>query len=121
MIIETEDQNTWIIETGLIDNVPYKIYENSDGRKWITKGVCIACGACEPKIGNVGETIVLNLSRIKDGARDTYTRTLKWYDVPGKPNACIEENYEKRKDVPMTPDFKFDIAGCTLESEWIVK
>jgi hypothetical protein len=51
--------------------------------------------------------------------RETYTRYFIWNDDPGLPGACIEIDFEKRKDIPMTPDGVNTIEECTLSGVWI--
>jgi hypothetical protein len=116
-MIETEDPTTWIVE----QTENYRIYENIDGRRWKISGKCIACGMCEPEIGNVGDRIVIENIRVVDGVKETYTRTLNWIGVPGTPNACLEENYQQRKDIPITPEAVNEIEECTLSGEWITE
>jgi hypothetical protein len=115
MKIETEDYTTWIYETGVINDEPYKDYENTDGKKWRVYGTCNACGACE-----IGEEFHTN-TRVhpETGERDTYTRYFTWVNKPGVPGACLEKDYEKRKDIPMTPDCINAIDECVLRGEWI--
>jgi hypothetical protein len=115
MKIETEDYTTWITDTGVINDEPYKDYENTDGKKWRVYGTCNACGMCE-----MPEEIQVNF-RIhpETGERDTYTRVLNWVNEPGIAGACLEENFEERKDIPMTPDCINDLPDCTLRGEWI--
>ncbi len=116
MRIETEDYTTWITETGLINDEPYVNYENTDGKKWRVYGNCNACGACEIPYQSQQENVRINL---ETGQKETYTRILDWIDTPGTPGACLEENYETRKDIPMTPDCINQIPECTLTGEWI--
>ena len=49
----------------------------------------------------------------------SYTRELVWYGEPGTANACIETNFELRKDIPLTPDFTQNTPGCSLVGEWL--
>lgn len=115
-MIETEDPTTWIVE----QTHDYKIYENTDGRKWKISGRCIACGLCENKLGNIGDKETFTNIIIKNGIRETYTRTINWLEEPGTENACLEEEYHNRKDIPMTPDAINSIYGCSLSGEWII-
>lgn len=114
--IETIDPTTWIVEQ--TDNTV--VYSNTDGRVWKIIGKCNACGLCEPKFESVGKTTIINNSIIVDGVMQKYTRKLLWKDTPGQPNACEEEGYALRKDIPMTADFVNQIDGCSLKGEWIV-
>ena len=115
MIIETEDYTTWIYETGVINDEPYRDYENTDGKKWRVYGTCNACGMCEnhePSHFNVRYNPYTQ-------EKETYTRYFTWIDKPGVPGACIEENFEERKDIPMTPDCINAIDECVMRGEWI--
>jgi hypothetical protein len=115
MKIETEDYTTWIVDDGFINGEPYKEYENIDGKKWIIYGSCNACGCCEEE-----KKYNYNI-RIdpKTGKNDMYVRELEWTNKPGIPGACIEKNYELRKDIPMTPDFVNKSVECSLKGKWI--
>jgi len=115
MRIETEDYTTWIYETGLINGEPYRDYENTDGKKWRVYGTCNACGMCEnyePSHFNVRYNPYTE-------EKETYTRHFIWADGPGVPGACIEKNFEARKDIPMTPGAINPIEECVLRGEWI--
>lgn len=113
--IQTMDPTTWIVE----QTTNYVVYENTDGRKWRLDGICNACGLCEPKIGAVGETVVLNNYIVVDGIKQKYTRKLLWKKQAGEPNACEEENYNLRSDIPITPDFVNELSGCSLNGVWL--
>lgn len=116
MIEETEDPTTWITErTGS------KIfYENIDGRKWSMEGTCIACGECEniPADITIGMSVTdVNIRKLADGSIEEWSRTVVWHGQPGTQNACLENDYALRKDIPMTPDAIR--PNCTLIGEWI--
>jgi hypothetical protein len=116
MIESTEDPTTNIIER----TEDYIEYENTDGKKWRVYGKCSACGLCEnqpleiPSIANEQHRRML-----LDGTEESWTRTLNWVAIPGTPGACIEENFNNRKDIPITPDLVNSIEICTLEGVWI--
>jgi len=65
----TEDQTTWISDSGIQDDVPFTVYENTDGKKWIVTGNCNACGACEIfEEGYLGQTIQYENSGLASAA-----------------------------------------------------
>lgn len=114
----TEDPTTWI--TAHYDDVWE--YENTDGLRWRISGVCNACGACEiPPTAIDGQPVVLTNRRFNlDGTEEEWTRTIRWYDQPGQPQACLEEGYEQRRDIPLTPDgLPASADGCLLTGEWL--
>ena len=115
MKIETIDYTTWITDTGVINDEPYTDYENTDGKKWRVYGTCNACGMCE----NYEEISVNIRVHPETGERDTYTRYFTWTNEPGVPGACLEKDYEKRKDVPMSVNYVNKTQECTLRGEWI--
>lgn len=117
MIEETEDPTTWITQRS--DGKIY--YENTDGRKWWISGTCIACGECEsfpnPFIpGMIIEQVNWRLAL--DGVLEKWSRILQWNSEPGVANACIEQDFSLRKDIPMTPD-GVGTGNCTLFGNWI--
>lgn len=116
MIEETEDPTTWI--TNRVGDVIY--YENTDGLKWSMSGTCIACGECEkiPENITAGMTVTdVNIRRLANGTNQEWTRVLVWNGQPGTQNACLEDGFAARKDIPMTPDAIR--PNCTLVGEWI--
>jgi len=118
MTTPTEDPTTWV--TAQYDDVWE--YENTDGLRWRITGTCNACGACEmPPAAIDGEPVTFtNLRIYLDGTSDEWTRTVRWYDEPGQPGACIEEGYDQRRDIPLTPDGLPNPAqGCLLAGEWL--
>ena len=112
----TQDINTFIVEKTL----EYTEYENTDGKKWRVFGKCISCGLCESKPDIIPST-VHELNRVihPDGTETSYTRTLVWSTEPGVAGACIEEGFEYRLDIPMTPDFINNVEGCTLSGTYL--
>lgn len=117
MIEETEDPTTWITER--IDDKVY--YENTDGRIWWISGICIACGECEPFPNDYTPGITINQVNtrvLSDGTRQDWIRILTWNSEPGFEYACIEQDFELRKDIPMTPD-GVGSGACTLSGEWV--
>lgn len=116
MIESTQDVYTNIINRTL----EYVEYQNADGRIWRVSGTCIACGLCESKPEQVPSTVVEN-NRIvhPDGSETSYIRTLVWSAEPGIAGACVEEGFENRKDIPMTPDFINSTETCTLTGVYI--
>jgi hypothetical protein len=115
MMIETEDYTTWITSTGNIDGEPFTDYVNNDGKKWRIIGTCNACGLCESYEDSYTNIRINPLTKEKE----TYTRNFLWLKEPGEPGACIELNFEKRRDIPMTPDSVNTISKCTLTGEWL--
>lgn len=95
MSIPTEDPTTFIVDGG----PDWKVYENTDGRRWVIRGTCVACGVCEQP----GDE-----RRI-------------WTGKPiGEPGACLDPTYELRRDVPITPDGVAKCKPyCTLTGEWL--
>jgi hypothetical protein len=121
MIEETMDYTTWItaryVNSEGIDVVEY---QNTDGKRWRISNNCIACGLCEMRPeGNNNTVIHTNYYIDENNQRQSYTRTLIWYGEPGTPGACVESDYEARKDIPVTPDFTQEIPECTLVGEWL--
>lgn len=116
MSIFTVDPNTQIIDK----NSEYTEYENTDGKKWRISGTCIACGLCENKPTQIPSTVIEENRRIlNDGSEEVWTRTLVWSAEPGNAGACVEEGFESREDIPITPDFVNDNEICTLQGIWI--
>jgi hypothetical protein len=114
-MIATEDYTTWINAIGEIDGEQFVEYENTDGKKWRVFGQCNACGACE-----MPDTTQINIRvNPETGERETFVRVLNWVDEVGNPGACLEENYEQRKDIPMTPQIINGIDICSLRGEWL--
>lgn len=114
----TEDPTTVI--TNHYDDVWE--YENTDGRRWRITGTCNACGACEmPPEAIDGQPVVLSNRRIlQDGSEEVWNRTIRWYDTPGQPGACLEDGYDQRRDIPITPDgLPSPAEGCLLTGEWL--
>lgn len=112
----TEDPTTIITER----TEEYIQYENTDGKKWQIHGKCIACGLCENIPSEIPSTIIEENRRIlQDGTEEIWTRKLIWVSEPGNPGACIEEQFENRKDIPIMPDLVNNIEQCTLEGIWI--
>lgn len=114
---QTEDPTTWI--TARDGNKIY--YENTDGRTWWISGTCIACGECEsfPHPFTAGMIVnEVNPRVLADGTREEWVRILQWNSEPGVASACVEQDYQLRKDVPMTPD-GVGTGSCTLVGEWI--
>lgn len=116
----TEDPTTVIVERGTVNEEPYAEYLNTDGKRWRIYGTCNACGACEvfdPDGGSVQSHLI---TKSVDGEKISYTRTLVWLGNPGTPNACSEEGYESRLDIPMTPDAVADFSPpCVMRGEWL--
>jgi hypothetical protein len=116
MIEETEDPTTWITAR---DGTTI-FYENTDGRRWSMSGICIACGACEqipdPLVIGSSQTDI-NIRRLADGSNQEWARTITWHGEPGTENACLEDNFALRKDIPITPDGIR--PNCTLIGQWI--
>lgn len=116
MYEETEDPTTFIIDK----TDSYTEYENIDGKKWRISGTCIACGLCENTPKEIpSEVVEENIKVLGDGSRKIWNRKLIWTSTPGMVGACLEESYQNRKDIPMTPDFVNETEGCTLEGIWI--
>lgn len=114
-MILTEDPTTWIVSrTG--NQIEY---ENTDGKRWTITGVCNACGLCEEFSGVIGVPSTHDNVRIVDGEQQVWTRTLTWVNEPGTPGACQEQNFEQRKDIPITPDLVNSIEGCVQTGEWL--
>lgn len=116
MIEYTEDPTTVITHR----TEEYTEYQNTDGKKWRVYGKCIACGLCENKPLQIPSTVIEeNRKILEDGTEQIWTRKLIWSAEPGNAGACIEEGFENRKDIPMTPDFINSNETCTLEGVWI--
>jgi hypothetical protein len=120
MIEETMDPTTWITSRTTNDNNESVLeYENTDGKKWKITGNCIACGLCEQLPNQGSNTTVIINKVVIDGEMSEYTRTLQWVAEPGTAGACLEVDYQLRKDISITPDLVNEIEGCTLSGEWI--
>jgi hypothetical protein len=116
MIEDTMDYTTWITARYINpDGLDVVEYENSDGKKWKIYGKCNACGLCED---NATQHVNIRYNP-HTKKKETYTRNFDWYDKAGIPGACIEKDFELRKDIPMTPDAVNSIDGCVLFGEWI--
>lgn len=117
MIEETEDPTTWI--TSRENDKIY--YENSDGKRWWISGTCTACGECESFPDNFSPGMIINqvnIRKLTDNSYQEWIRILTWNNYPGSVGACTEEDYELRKDIPMTPN-GVGAGSCTLNGEWI--
>jgi hypothetical protein len=117
----TEDNTTWISDSGTDNNIPFVEYENTDGKKWRIHGACNACGLCEVYEEPLPENKIVIHTNVKkiDGQLIEWQRQLYWKDLPGVPYACEEIGYENRNDIPMTPDLVNNIENCVLYGEWI--
>lgn len=116
MIKPTEDPTVNIVN----QNENYVEYEDINGKKWGVYGKCIACGLCETKPTQIPSVIIENNRRItSNGIEETWSRKLIWSAEPGIAGACVEEEFENRKDIPMSPDIISSIKECTLKGVWI--
>jgi hypothetical protein len=102
----------------------YIEYLNTEGKQWRIYGKCNACGACEletgdPPFASGSVCIKRNNNLLPDGSFEIMDRVLYWFDVPGVSGACIEQDFDKRKDMPATPDAVNDIPECPLSGVWI--
>jgi hypothetical protein len=115
------DPTTWITSrTVNVANNPVIKYENIDGKRWKIVGECNACGLCEtPPTDGSNFSIQNNVFINENNEIESYSRTLVWNNSPGVPGACLETNFNDRKDIPMTPDFVNEIDGCQLTGTWL--
>jgi len=120
MIEETMDPTTWITQRSSDGNGTIIEYENIDGKRWRITRDCNLCGLCEMR-PEANTNVVLHTNYYVDANNQmqSYTRELVWYGEPGTANACIETNFELRKDIPLTPDFTQNTPGCSLVGEWL--
>ena len=96
----TQDPTVVITARGVEGGVPFVVYENTQGERWVIRGVCIACGECE-----VG----------------AHNPDLIWTGLPvGTPGACLDRNFglPVRKDVPVRPEIS-QLPHCTLWGEYL--
>lgn len=116
---KTIDPTTNIVDRG--DN--YTEYTNTDGKRWRIYGQCNRCGMCEIENNDIfvsGDIFIQHNKRLlDDGTTVDWNRTLYWIDVPGKPGACIEEDFDKRYDIPLTPDCVNLFPECSLSGVWL--
>lgn len=117
MITETEDPTTWIINV-INDEVYYK---NIDGKTWVLKGTCNACGLCEEYPEKLPEDKIVVYTNIRDinGEKVIWQRKIEWLASPGIPWASREIGFNSRKDIPMTPDLVNSLNDCSLKGKWI--
>lgn len=101
----------------------YVEYSNTDGKVWRIYGKCNRCGMCEIENNDVftsGDIFIqYNKRLLPDGTMVDWNRTLYWVDTPGKPGACVEQDFEQRYDIPLTPDCTNRISECSLSGVWI--
>jgi hypothetical protein len=117
---ETIDPTTSIINR----TEEYIEYLNTDGKQWRIYGKCNLCGKCElnnnQPIPSSGDTTVLYVKLLlPDGTFGDWYRTLHWNGTPGESGVCVEEDFQNRKDIPLTPDCARDIPQCALSGVWI--
>lgn len=91
--IPTEDPTTWIEDLG----AGWVVYRSQDGDRWIVRGACNQCGACEPPDASY----------------------LVWRGPVGQPGACADTRVGQRRDVPVRPEAVNRTPSCSLNGEYL--
>lgn len=117
---KTIDPTTFIVNR----TSEYVEYSNTDGKSWRLYGQCNGCGMCEIEnnqpIFTSGDIFIQhNKILLEDGTMSDWDRVLYWIDTPGKPGACVEQDFDKRKDIPLTPNCANRFSECSLSGVWL--